>query len=103
MLSPQLLLVLRSDWREARPMHWLFPGQDDLAGRSTRVLQWVRRNARAAAELGKPVTVHTLRHGFATDPLEAGTDVRTIEVLPVIATCRPQPATPRLPPRRSET
>jgi integrase/recombinase XerD len=81
MLSPQLLVVLRGYWREARPTHWLFPGQDENRPLDASVLQWACRNARAAAKLGKPVTVHTLRHSFATHLLEAGTDIRTIQAL----------------------
>jgi integrase/recombinase XerD len=81
MLSPQLLVVLRAYWREARPTHWLFPGQDKSRSLDASVLQWACRNARAAAKLGKPVTVHTLRHSFATHLLEAGTDIRTIQAL----------------------
>jgi site-specific recombinase XerD len=81
MLSPQLLVVLRAYWRKVRPAHWLFPGQDDRRSLDPSVLQWACRNARAAAKLGKPVTVHTLRHSFATHLLEAGTDVRAIQLV----------------------
>jgi len=62
MLSPQLLVVLRTYWRETQPAHWLFPGQDESRPLDPSVLQATCRIARATAKLEKPVTVHTLRH-----------------------------------------
>lgn len=81
MLSPHLLVVLGTYWRETRPAHWLFPGQDDSRPLDPSVLQTTCRTARATAKLDKPVTVHTLRHSFATYLLEAGTDIRSIQAL----------------------
>jgi integrase/recombinase XerD len=81
MLSPQLLAILRSYWRMARPAHWLFPGRDREHSIDPVVLHAACRSACAASGLGKRVTVHTLRHSFATHLLESGTDIRIIQAL----------------------
>ena len=81
MLSPQLLGILRSYWRLARPTHWLFPGRDPEHSINATVLHAACRSACAASGLGKRVTVHTLRHSFATHLLESGTDIRIIQAL----------------------
>jgi integrase/recombinase XerD len=81
MLSPKLLDILRAYWRKARPQQWLFPG--DLLGQpiSTAAVENVCRQVRDRAAIPKPVTPHSLRHAFAVHLLEAGTDLRTIQLL----------------------
>ena len=81
MLSPQLLGILRSYWRLTRPVRWLFPGRDADHPLHPTVLQGACRSARTAAGLDKRVTMHTLRHSFATHLLESGTDIRIIQAL----------------------
>jgi integrase/recombinase XerD len=79
MLSSQLLGVLRAYWRLARPTIYLFPGRDDDHPIDPTVLHAACRSAVKAAGLTKRVTLHTLRHSFATHLLES--DIRIIQVL----------------------
>jgi integrase/recombinase XerD len=82
MLSPRLLVALREHWRLRPPRGpYLFssPGRDQPLSRMA-VFRFVRRAARQAG-LRKRVSPHVLRHCFATHLLEAGTDIRTIQVL----------------------
>ncbi len=81
MLSPQLLTILRAYWRLARPEEWLFPGRSPDKPIDVQVLHAACRSATKAAGLVKRVSVHTLRHSFATHLLESGVDIRIIQVL----------------------
>jgi integrase/recombinase XerD len=81
MLSPLLLELLRTWWRAARPQGWLFPGRDPAQSMTTRQLNRACHAAAQMAEINKRVSLHTLRHSFATHLLEQNTDVRVIQVL----------------------
>ena len=87
MLSPVLLERLRAWWRTARAKGkildggWLFPGQNPVNPMSTRQLNRICHMAAAAAEIDKRVSMHTLRHSYATHLLEQKVDIRVIQVL----------------------
>jgi integrase/recombinase XerD len=87
MLSPVLLERLRTWWRFARAQGkmldggWLFPGMNPIESLSTRQLNRIVRSAAEAAGIDKRVSMHTLRHSFATHLLEQKVDIRVIQVL----------------------
>jgi len=84
-LSPTLLAALREYYRWMRPQTYLFPGTQDgwRADRpiTTKPIWEAVRLAAQRAQIDKPVTPHTLRHSYATHMLEAGADLRTIQLL----------------------
>jgi site-specific recombinase XerD len=81
MLSPHLLDLLRAWWKAARPQGWLFPGRDPVQPMTTRQLNRACHAAAQMAEIDKRVSLHTLRHSFATHLLEQNIDIRVIQVL----------------------
>jgi integrase/recombinase XerD len=85
MLSPALLEILRSYWRAVRPRErpreWLFPGDRPSQPITRDAAGDACQRALRLSGLSKPVTPHSLRHAFAVHLLEAGADVRTIQLL----------------------
>ena len=90
MLSPELLDMLRQWWRERPSRHdaatplaerWLFPGKRPGKPMTTRQLARLFHATVDAAGIRKNVTLHVLRHSFATHLLERGTDIRIIQAL----------------------
>jgi integrase/recombinase XerD len=81
-LSPRLLEVLREYWRAVHPKNRLFPsaGDPNRSMDTGSICRTVHRLAKRAG-ITKSVTPHTLRHSYATHLLDAGTDLRTIQVL----------------------
>src|SRR5215510_3358836 len=82
MLSPHLLELLRAYWKAARPQGWLFPGQNRVNPLTTRQLNRACHAAARAVGIDKRVSLHTLRHSFATHLLEQKVDIRVIQSLP---------------------
>jgi len=87
MLSPVLLDILRRWWRVGHSKGllldggWLFPGQNPVNPLSSRQLSRAIRAAAVSAEIDKRVSMHLLRHSFATHLLEQKVDIRLIQVL----------------------
>src|SRR5215831_1989412 len=84
-LSPKLLEALRQYWRWKKPRGYLFPSTPGQRGveqpMSDQVVWWAVREAARRAGITQKIGPHTFRLSFATELLEAGTDLRTIQLL----------------------
>jgi len=80
-LSETLLPVLRQYWKLVRPTDWLFQGMNPKKPLATRSVAKAFKKAKEKVGITKNVTVHSLRHSFASHLLEKGVDIRTIQRL----------------------
>ena len=80
-LSPKLLELLRCYWRKVRPGEWMFPGQNPDQPLTRDAVGDAVVQASQRAGLKKHISPHSFRHAYAVHLLEAGTDVRRIQLL----------------------
>ncbi|MDQ2770482.1 MAG: site-specific integrase [Bacteroidota bacterium] len=80
-LPEMLLLLLREQFRQFRPTTFLFEGAQPGEPNSARSLQQVVKQAAERAAIRRPISLHMLRHSYATHLLESGTDIRMIQDL----------------------
>jgi integrase/recombinase XerD len=80
-LSQTALVHLRQYWKKYRPAEWLFEGQKKEDHISTSSIQQLFYKAKKLARIKKPVSIHALRHSFATHLIEAGTSLHHVQLL----------------------
>jgi integrase/recombinase XerD len=78
---PNATLTKFGTWRNQRPNGWLFPAVDPARPIPAKTIFMACRTATRQAGISKPVPPHSLRHAFVTHLLEAGLNLRTIQIL----------------------